>query len=204
MKRRPSGTSLIELIVASAIVMLLMVEVWGLVRAGGRFYLRVRSQSDIQRNSLLALRWITREIGDGSAISFREYTTDGTGGQASTVARAGIVFGSPTDESGRVHYDEKGRLQWSSVIGYYIEPSDRTLYRQKLLLSVPQGYPPIINNDLHSTDKLATLPAPRVVARHIESIETVQGPSDILVKLHTRDRDIGYGITVQTRLEMKN
>ncbi len=204
MKPRPSGVSLIELIVASAIVILLMVEVWGLVRAGGRFYLRVRSQSDIQRNSLLALRWITKEIGDGSAISFREYTTDGAGGQASTVSRAGIVFGSPTDASGQVHYDERGRLQWSSVIGYYIEPSDRILYRQKLLLPAPQGYPPIINNDLHSTDQLATLPAPRLVARHIHSIETVQGPSDILVKLHTRDQDIGYGITVQTRLEMKN
>ena len=204
MKRRERGISLIELIVASGIVILLMVEVWGLVRAGGRFYLRARGQTDIQRNSLLALRWITKDLSEGSAISFREYTTDGTGGQASNVTRAGIVFGSPTDDAGRVHYDETGRLQWSSVIGYYIEPSDRALYRQKLPLAAPQNFPPIINNDSHSTDHLAARPAPRLVARNILSIETTQGPSDISVKLHTRDQEIGYGITVQTRLEMKN
>ncbi len=199
MKRGQAGVSLVELIVASFIVGLLMVEIWGLARSGSRFYLRVRSQGDIQRSSLLALRWMTKDLGEGSAISFREYAT---GGGASS--RAGIVFGSPTDTNGTVHYDGKGRILWSSVIGYYIEPSDGALYRQQMMLAATQSFAPTIDNDSHSPDHLAGLSHPRLIARHIHSIETRQGPSDILVKLVSRDEDIGYGITVQTRLEMKN
>lgn len=199
MKRGQAGVSLVELIVASFIVGLLMLEIWGLARSGSRFYLRARSQGDIQRNSLLALRWMSKDLGEGSAISFREYAA--VGGSSS---RAGIVFGSPSDTSGSVHYDDKGHILWSSVIGYYIEPSDGALYRQQMMLPAPQLFAPTIDNDTHSPDHLAGLPGPRPVARHIHSIETTQGPSDILVKLVTRDEEIGYGITVQTRLEMKN
>ncbi len=203
-KRSQAGVSLIELIVASCVVGLLMIEIWGLARAGSRFYLRARSQADIQRNSLLALRWISRDLGEGSSISFREYTTEGGTGQANNVSRAGIVFGSPTDTQGNVSYDDRGKIMWNSVIGYYIEASDGALYRQQMMLPAPLAYAPTIDNDSHSPDILAGRPNPRLIARHIHSIETTQGPSDILVKLVSRDKDIGFGITVQTRLEMKN
>ena len=190
--------------VASIIVGLLTFEIWSLVRAGSKFYVRVRGQGEIQRNSLMALRWITKDLGEGSAVSFREYTTDGGEGQANNVSRPGISFGSPTDANGAVSYDPDGRLLWKSVVGYYIESNDGTLYRQVLELDSPQTYAPTIDNDKHSPDEFADMPRPRVIARHIDSIDTTQGPSDILVKLVSKNEDLGYGITVQTRLEMKN
>ena len=196
------GTSLVELMVASVIVLLLMFEIWKLVAAGARFYHRARSQSDVQRNSLIALRWMARDLSEGSAISFREYKIDGP----SPVTHGGIVFGSPTVMgSTNVAYNNQGRMIWSSVIGYFIDPADMTLYRQQMPLPDPKKtFPPVIDNQTQSTDVLATLPQPRVVARQIKEIKTTQGPKDITIELITRDEELGFGIKVQTRLEMKN
>ena len=128
------GASLIELTVASLIVLLLMLEIWRLVAAGSRFYHRARSQSDVQRNSLIALRWMAKDLSEGSTISFREYKTDGP----TPMTHAGIVFGSPTvPGTSSVNYDAKGRMIWSSVIGYFIDPADKTLYRQQIPLADP-------------------------------------------------------------------
>lgn len=194
------GTSLVELIVTSLIVGILMLVIWRLVAAGGQFYHRARSQSDVQRNTLFAMRWISKDLAEGATISFREYDQD-------DATYPGIVFGSPVRVSdGTVHYDnDTGRMLWGSVIGYYIDPTDKTLYRQQRpLADVNKTYPPIIDDDLHSTDRLATLPRPRLVARHIDTIETTQGPKDIRIELSTKDEELGFGIKVQTRLEMRN
>ena len=196
------GASLIELTVASAIVLLLMLEIWKMVAAGSRFYHRARSQSDVQRNSLIALRWMAKDLSEGSTISFREYKLDGP----NPMTHAGIVFGSPTiaGASG-VAYDSKGRMLWSSVIGYFIDPQDKTLYRQQIPLpDMTKTFPPVIDNDTQSTDVLAGYPQPRVVARQIHEIKTTQGPKDISIELITRDEELGFGVKVQTRLEMKN
>lgn len=196
------GASLIELTVASLIVLLLMLEIWRLVAAGSRFYHRARSQSDVQRNSLIALRWMAKDLSEGSTISFREYKTDGP----TPMTHAGIVFGSPTvPGTSSVNYDAKGRMIWSSVIGYFIDPADKTLYRQQIPLADPsKTFPPVIDNDTQSTDAMAGYSRPRVVARQIHEINTTQGPKDISIELITRDEELGFGVKVQTRLEMKN
>lgn len=202
-KRRRSfyGVSLVELLVASAIVGLLMLEIWKLVAAGSTFYHRVRSQGEVQRNTLLALRWIAKDLSSGTTFSFRQYDTDGT----VPVTHPGIVFGSPSQlDSSSVAYDDRGRMLWSSIIGYYIDPSDNVLYRQQILLPESKQFPPTIDDDEHSTDVLAQRPAPRLVARHIKEIVTRQGPKDIRIELSSRDEELGFGIKVQTRLEMKN
>ncbi len=194
---RVRGTSLVELMVSSLLVGLLMLEVWALVQAGGKFYLKAKAQGDIQRNSLLALRWISKDIAEGSSISFRQYAPPDS-------TRTGIVFGSPKTISGNVEYDDTGHIKWSTVIGYYIEANDGGLYRQQRELDAQQSFPPIIENNVHAVDVLAALPRPRLVARHIKNIETVQGPNNIKIELSTRDQELGFGIKVQTRLEMKN
>lgn len=194
---RVRGTSLVELMISSMLVGLLMLEVWALVQAGGTFYLKAKGQGDIQRNSLLALRWISKDISEGSAISFRQYSQPDS-------TRTGIVFGSPKTMSGNVEYDDVGHIKWSTVIGYYIEVNDGGLYRQQIELEEQQGFPPIIDDDAHAVDVLAALPRPRLVARSIRNIETVQGPNNIRIELSTRDEQMGFGIKVQTRLEMKN
>jgi hypothetical protein len=201
-RSRTQGASLIELIVASFVVGLLMLEVWGLVAAGGRFYRKARSQGEVQRNSLFAMRWIAKDLAGGSTISFREYSPDAT----VPPAYPGIVFGSPVrPQDGQVHYNSSGRMQWGSVVGYYIDPSDSSLYRQQIALADQSlTFPPIIDNDAHSTDIMAGLPRPRLVARQINTIETQQGPTDIKIELSSRDNELGFGIKVQTRLEMKN
>lgn len=199
--RTERGISLVELMVASAIVGLLMIEIWRLVAAGSSFYHRVRSQGEVQRNTLLALRWIGKDLSSGTTFSFRQYDVDG----ADPVTHPGIVFGSPSVAgSNAVTYDENGRMLWNSIIGYYIDPTDHALYRQQLPISPARSFPPTIDNDVHSTDQLAKLAKPRLVARHIKEIITRQGPTDIRIEISTLDEELGFGIKVQTRLEMKN
>jgi hypothetical protein len=196
---------LIELMVASFVAALLMLEVWGLVRAGAQFYKRARGQSESQRNALMALRWIGKDLAEGSTLSFRQYQTVNDLGATTGFAHTGIVFGSPSVPGvGGVSYDDSGHMVWSSVIGYYIDPGDHTLYRQMVPLEDPATFPPVIDDDTQSTDVMATLPNPRVVARGIKDIKTQQGPKDVLIELISRDEDLGFGIKVQTRLEMKN
>ena len=191
--------------VASLIVGLLMLMIWRLVATGAQFYRKVKSQGDIQRDSLLALRWMAKDLSEGSAVSFRKYVTETSEGVPTGFTHAGIVFGSPNvKDTGNVAYNAKGRMLWSSVIGYYIDPVDNTLYRQQLALGSSKTFPPIIENNLHSTDVMAGRPGPRVVARNIHKIETTQGPKDVKIELSTRDTVLGFGIKVQTRLEMKN
>ena len=204
-RRCRNGASLIELIVAMFIVGLMMLEIWKLVAAGAQFYKRARGQSEIQRNSLLALRWIAKDLAEGSTISFRNYQTENAQGVSTGFTHAGLVFGSPSEAgTGSVRYDDTGHMRWCSIIGYYIEPTDGGLYRQQIPIADPKTFPPVIDNDQHSTDIMAALPRPRLVARGIKEIATIQGPKDIQVELSTREETLGFGIKVKTRLEMKN
>ena len=174
-----------------------MAEIWGIVSLGSRFYLKLKAQSGAQKEALLALRWLSKDLSEGSSISFRAYEPPFT-------TREGIVFGAPKDENGAVAYSDKGLLLWQSVVCYYIDPADRTMYRAQQNLGSPGTAPPIINNTTQSVDVMAGLNNPRTIARNIYQLETVQATENVQVKLWIRDEELGYGLKVQSRLEMKN
>lgn len=204
------GTSLIELIVASFISGLILLEIYWLAHAGSQFYRRTRGQSEIQRESLLALRWMSKDLAEGSALSFRYYKKFPTPGGAPERWH-GISFGSflAADGSGVARQNGTGRMLWASVICYYIDNDDHGLYRQVRGLADPtQTIPPIIDDSLDAPKVMAALPKGgttyRPIARGVQEISVVQGPKDVQLKLDVRDVDLGFGIEVQTRLEMKN
>lgn len=204
MNPRSRGTTLVELIVASSLVLLLMGELWMLLQTGSRFYLRSRSQSDLQRNALIALRWMSTDLAEGAPLSFKHYEPE----FMATTDRDGFVFGSPKGEGEQVEYNDKGRLLWSSVIGYYIDPETKDLIRARMpVKSEPTVVAPQINDSDYHIEELSKTREEikkRIVAQMAYDIKTTQGPQDVLVKLRFRDEDLGFGLTVQTRLEMKN
>ena len=106
------GATLVELVVASALVLLIMGELWMLLQTGTRFYLRSRAQSDVQRHALIALRWMSTDLAEGAPLSFKHYDPDDP---SITTDRNGFVFGSPKDANEAASYNEEGRLLWTSV-----------------------------------------------------------------------------------------
>lgn len=186
---------------SSVLVLLLLGEVWWMLQAGGRFYLRVRSQTSIQKSALIGLRWFTKDLAEGAPLSFRHYDPENP---AIETVHNGLVFGSPKDLNEVAVYNDTGRLMWPSVIGYYIEPETNTLFRTKVLLDEPQRRAPQILDDIHHIDLLAEEPLRRAVAHNVINIKTEQGTQNLEIKLHCRDEEVGFGLTVRTRLEMKN
>ena len=195
------GVTLIELIVASLLVTLLMVELWMLLQTGSRFYLKARSQSDLQRHALIALRWMSTDLAEGAPLSFRHYDPDNP---SIVTNRNGFVFGSPKNLAGDILYDEEGRLSWNSVVGYYIEPEGGDLFRVRVATPDATSSAPQILDDLYHVDVIYDAPSKRKVAEKAFDIDIVQGIQDVSVILRLRDEDLGHGLTVKTRLEMKN
>ncbi|MCA9779330.1 MAG: hypothetical protein KC800_21535 [Candidatus Eremiobacteraeota bacterium] len=200
-RRRSIGATLVELVVASALVLLIMGELWMLLQTGTRFYLRSRSQSDVQRHALIALRWMSTDLAEGAPLSFKHYDPDNP---SIVTDRNGFVFGSPKGMDEEASYNDEGRLLWTSVIGYYIDPETKDLIRAKMLLEEPKESAPQILDELYHVTLMEGAPNKRMVAKEAYDIVTVQGPQDIQVTLRFRDEDLGYGLTIQTRLEMKN
>lgn len=195
------GATLVELVVASALVLLIMGELWMLLQTGTRFYLRSRAQSDVQRHALIALRWMSTDLAEGAPLSFKHYDPDNP---SITTDRNGFVFGSPKGANEAATYNEEGRLLWTSVIGYYIDPASKDLIRAKILLEEPKESAPQILDELYHITLMEAASNRRMVAQDAYDIETVQGPQDIQVTLRFRDEDLGFGLKIQTRLEMKN
>ncbi len=199
---RVAGATLIELVVSSALVLLLMGEVWYLASAGSRFYLKIKGKTEIQKSALIALRWFSKDLAEGAPLSFRHYDPD----LGIDTSYDGMVFGSPKDVNDQVYYNDSGQLLWTSVIGYYIDPSNNILYRTKLPLP-DTDYPtraPLIDDSLYHINLLARISERRAIAHHVVNLTTEQSTQSVKVEVHCRDEDLGFGLKVQTRLEMKN
>lgn len=200
--RRISGSTLIELVVSSALVVLLMGEVWYLTSAGSRFYLKIKGKTEMQKSALIALRWFSKDLAEGAPLSFRHYDPE----LGMETSYDGLVFGSPKDVNDQVYYNGSGQLLWTSIIGYYIDPTNNNLYRTKLPLP-DSDYPtraPLIDDSLYHIDRMATISERRAIAHHVVDLTSEQSTQSVKIVVHCRDEDLGFGLKVQTRLEMKN
>lgn len=198
---RPRGVSLIELIVTSSIVVLLLGEVWMMMSVGSRFYLKTRAQTEVQTSALLGLRWLSKDLAEGSTFSLRQYDPDSTDFPST---HNGISFGSPKDNNEQVYYNDSGVLLWTSIVGYYIDPDSNVLYRTKLPLSPRVPAAPRIDDSVHHIDILAARTDRRRIAGHAIRLEAVQNARNVAVTLKCRNEELGFGLTLKTRLEMKN
>lgn len=144
---------------------------------------------------------MSTDLAEGAPLSFKHYDPDNP---SITTDRNGFVFGSPKDANEAASYNEEGRLLWTSVIGYYIDPASKDLIRAKILLDEPKESAPQILDELYHISLMEAASNRRMVAQDAYDIETVQGPQDIQVTLRFRDEDLGFGLKIQTRLEMKN
>lgn len=195
-KRFHQGVTLVELLIASSLSVLIMVLLWYQMSAGQKFYLRVRGQGEIQRGALQAVRWIARDVIHGNAGNLNAYTTP----------VIGMAFASPEDTAGNTTYASTGAIEWRSTVIYYIDDATKNFYRVQI--DYPGGrqdFPEPVGGPLSPAGVAgnATL-KPRLAAQHIIDLQVDRFPKNIVVNLKARQEDLGFGISVRTRLEMKN
>lgn len=198
-RRKVRGVTIIELMVASTLSLLIMGMLWYQMQAGQRFYLRVRAQGDIQRGALMAVRWISRDVLQGNSNNLREYGLPGV---------VGMAFASPENTAGTVSYDtDSGAIEWRSTVTYYIDPATNKLHR--VIQDYPGGPQNFFKQINSATDTPAVVMATggltrRTIAENIEDLVVQRGPKNIKLTLKAKQEDLGFALSVHSRLEMKN
>lgn len=201
----PRGITLVELTVSMFLAGLVMLLVWAELAAGSRYFLNSRKSLDMQQSTLVAMGWMSRELGEGDPLSLLDDT--------SAAQYPGIVFGSPRDAAGHVHY-KSGHVTWPSLVAYYLVKNGNGVF--KLMRAFDQiyanpaaapDYAPIIASS-EDTQYFATTTSSsverRVIADDIYSFRVVNSSDGLRVGLEAADPQHQFSIYTQTLLDMKN
>ena len=192
-----SGHTLIELTVASAVLLVLMSSIFQIFVAAKRYQENCEAKIELQGNVLTALSKMSQELVESDRYAVQV-----------SAANSCIIFSTPRGLDGRVSFDSAGRLLWKKTVLYYTQVSPEgipTLYRKTIVVSpwlsdVPPPPPPVAVRDDGS------IPA-RVVAKNIKNFVPKLNPDGtvgLLVqgefKLYTRT----YGVEVQGQVFPNN
>jgi hypothetical protein len=126
---------MIELMVASAILMFLLAGLYLLLTGGMRYYQQARAYRTSQHEALVGIRAVLEELGDSRASSV---SIDSTLPQAHR-----IIFPSgqtyPGD-GGPIQF-VGGDIQWQKWVCIYLDTADNELHRAELAMA-PTTAPP--------------------------------------------------------------
>lgn len=116
MKRRyDKGTTLLELLVYAALLILVFTGIFGIFIASVKYYNSANASIKVQQSALEATYRLTRELSESSLSSVVLY--NGT--------PKGIVFMSPRTTTGTVSHNStsgfEGEVTWNSYVCYYLE-----------------------------------------------------------------------------------
>ena len=120
MNRSVSGRTLVELMVSSAIILMITAACAAALRASLDYHKRVQLQSQIEEDLLRIIGSLTRELG--------ESTPDAVNWQ---VAPRALTFPTLRDPSGRLLIDHAAgnRIRWQTILSYRQEGPDDELKR---------------------------------------------------------------------------
>ncbi len=192
--------TLVEILIAQTLAILCLVILGKVIHSGVRYLLVTEAKAEIQRDCILIARGIAREFAETHDGSFAvgNSTINGNGS-----ARYGVVFGSPRDPAtGRVEYDNVGRLLWHKFVAYYLENGQIRRCVAKLDNKLP--YPPSVE-PLHAF--LANHYASKVTGRNVRVFECWKDASSMGLLLQLAlpsgyGKD--YGVEVQTLVYTRN
>ncbi len=175
---RLRGASLAELLIASTLFLMLSVALFQVMHTGSAFMRRSEASLDMQKELLLALTWIHKDMSESAARVFRKDPQ-------------GIVFASPRDLDGQLQLDSVGRITWQRIVAYYVDDVAGVpcLIRKERALTATSSdpiLPPV--TDMISDGSLH----PRVLARSVQAFEGAD----------TAAADTPYAITVYCAKEV--
>lgn len=167
------GTTLVETMITSVVLLLVLGGLVTLLVHGARFSQAMAAATEVQDQALLASAAITRDLSEGSVGSFKVGS-----------APVGLIFGSTRGLDGLMLRDPDGRLLWRKLVCYYIEDVDGvpSLVRKEEALGAPEANPPAMT-DVQTTAYFQSLSAPHeLVARHVTGL-SASGQSPVTVGL---------------------
>lgn len=204
-RRGGAGASLIELLVAMALMALLATVAWKLLSAASRQLENSRRQLNLQQDVLLALNWLSRDISESSLVAI--HTNPWGAGPLPPVPPTpgpprGIVLASPRDGDGNISFSGTA-VTWSSRICYYVS-AEGELFRA-LAVHPPKALPPVIDPMSENTDEFATGPYPRRrLAGQVSYFNVERQAAGIEVVLETASLDRRFTMMIDTLVKPRN
>lgn len=175
---RKSGTSLVEMIVALAILSLVLLAVYILMFNGLRYYQDSEAKLELQRQSLLAIHRVSRKVSETSRYSVE------TGTNA-------LLFAYPRDDNGYLRFTSDRSILWYRFFCYYLTTMNgqSVLVSKEFSIPTPPDSPPKPSDFGLSVASVVadnSLPV-RVVARGITKFETKIGSDSLQIDFEAKN-----------------
>lgn len=182
MRGRARGTTLLELLSYSALLIMLFGMVYSVLALSLRYYHNAEDAGGLQNEAMVALNRVLGEL-------------SGTPARAVRADANGIVFLSARTADGRLRYDSDGNLLWQEVVCYYRDTANgRGVLRRKERAMTPTATVPTTLPTVADLRGDASLPS-TIVARDIASLTVTPGyPTDLRI---TASSDRFAGATVE-------
>lgn len=165
--RRPAGETLLELLLYSALLLMMLGGLGMAATLGSRSLQSTGTATEIGREGGVAMAAVVRELQNTRQEVLRVDPTP-----------VGLVLLSPRTSSGPYQHDEAGRLIWQRWVAFYLQQRNGVplLIRKELPLGAPTSTLP------SSIPSVATLQGnsnlrERVVARQVTALEVTPGAS---------------------------
>jgi hypothetical protein len=160
--RNSNGIGLVELMVSSALMILLTYGAYQVFINGLRLAKDSEAKLTMQKNLITSIGLLSREISESNPSSVRYDRIP-----------EGVVFASPRSATGALALAGSGDMSWEKVIAYYVSKEKRLVRKEWMLDPYVRqsGFAPSLGAGF-STANLRDEPLPaRVVARGLELFE---------------------------------
>lgn len=180
-----------------------------LIRHGSNYLRTTTAQLDLQKDTLLALNWMLRDLSEASpvAIHTNAWGSPHVPPQPPVAGPPrGVVFASPRDANGEVSYGGTA-IQWNSRVCYFLDiPAGGKLYR--VVKTHPaESLPRLINPNTEDTSdfqsNLSNLPH-RMLAQNISYLDVQRQAAGIEINLEAANSDRSFTVYVSTLVHPKN
>lgn len=106
--KEPAGFSLLETMVSASLMAVVLGSIYAMLVAGMRYHRATATSLELQQDSLHALMWLTREIGETNPRTVAVFANP-----------PGLLFASPRDRAGNIFIDNSGAIRWPKFICYF-------------------------------------------------------------------------------------
>lgn len=197
-KRKAQGTSLIELTVASAVLLLILGVAYTLMIFGTRYLREANARLDCQREAVRVLADLSRELRQSSHQSVHCATI------ASNDNPKGLVFASAHQENGELSFDPAGKPIWQRLICYRNEGGD-LLRCQEPLVTPNANIPKPLTMGRTTAYFSAVFSQPnsnRRLAREVTvfDVRTIPNPTRVNARIVVTRLSGQFSVEVQTQI----
>lgn len=195
------GHTLLEVVIASALMGICLLGILALVRSGARYLQLTEAKTALQSDAIKLMRRLMDEFSETNDSAFE------VGNSTNGSTRQGVVFASPRNPvSGEVSYDGAGRMLWPKMVCYYLtqEQGVGCVARNVAAVPHPTAFPP----SLPSLDNYLSIEYPsRILARNVSLLELKREASVLALQLRMElPASYGrkYGFEVKTQIFTRN